>query len=210
MCKTEKKECITTPQDFDYYIGCYINCKGNFDYFPPRFLHILLLRLAYCYALQVPHENASTDSEPNLAIVQHYNRRCAMWKNGIHWLMEKGVECFVEMVNNSKGIVVVTKSKETQKSVCIEMLFKIIREIQEAKEEFCDPVTLQHCVMNSDNPASFNDKDKLFAMSEVERVLREGNPSIVSINGCGHLDSEKIHHLMKCTLWSKLKFARLS
>ena len=205
LCKTKKKEGITTPQDFDYYIGYYINCKGNFDYFPPRFLHILLLRLAYCYALQVPHENASTDSEPNLAIVQHYNRRCAMWKNGIHWLMEKGIECFVEMVNNSKGIVVVTKSKETQKSVCIEMLFKIIREIQEAKEEFCDPITLQHYVMNSDDPASFNDKDKLFAMSEVERVLREGNPSIVSINGYGHLDSEKIRHLMKCTPWSKLK-----
>ena len=205
LCTSEKKECITTPQDFSCYIGCYFECKGKFDYFPPRFLHVLLLRLAYCYALQVPHENASTDSEPNLAIVQHYNRRCTMWKNGIHWLMEKGVECFVEMVNNSKGIVVVTKSKETQKSICIEMLFKIMREIQEAKEEFCDPVTLQHYLMNSDDPASFSDKDKLFAMSEVERVLREGNPSIVSINGRGHLDSKKIHYLMQCTLWSKLK-----
>ena len=204
LCKTEKKEGITTPQDFDYYIGCYINCKVNFDYFPPRFLHILLLRLAYCYALQVPHENACTDSEPNLEIVLHYNRRCTMWKNGIHWLMEKGVECFVEMVNNSKGIVIVTKSKETQKSICIEMLFKIMREIQEAKEEFCDPVTLQHYLMNSDDPASFNDEDKLFYMSEVERVLREGTSLIVSIKGHGHLDSKKIHHLMKCTLWSKL------
>ena len=205
LCKTEKKEGITTPQDFNYYMGCYIECKGKFNYFPPRCLHILLLRLAYCCALQVPHENASTDSEPNLAIVQHYNRRCTMWKNGIHWLMEKGVECFIEMVNNSKGIVVVTKSKETQKSICIEMLFKIMREIQETKEEFCDPVTLQHYLMNSDDPASFSDKDKLFAMSEVERVLREENPSIVSINGRGHLDSEKIHHLVQCTLWSKLK-----
>ena len=205
LCKTEKKEGITTPQDFNYYMGCSIECKEKFDYFPPRFLHILLLRLAYCYALQVPHENASTDSEPNLEIVLHYNRRCTMWKNGIHWLMEKGVECFVEMVKNSKGIVIVTKSKETQKSVCMEMLFKIIREVQEVKEEFCEPVTLQHYLMNSDNPLSFTDKDKLFAMSEVERVLREGNPSIVSINGRGHLDSEKIHHLMKCTLWSKLK-----
>ena len=182
LCKTEKKDCITTPRDFSYYIGCYIECKGNFDYFPPRFLHVLLLRLAYCYALKLPHENAPADSEPDLVIV-HYNRRCTMWKNGIHWLMEKGVECFVEMVKNSKGIVVVTKSKEAQNFICIEMLFKIIREIQEAKEEFCDPVILQHYVMDSGDPDSFSDKDKLFAMSEVECVLREGNPSIVSING---------------------------
>ena len=209
LCTVEKRESIVSPDDFNYHIGCFIECKGIFDYFPPRFLHVLLLRLAYLYALRVPPEIVCVvkDSEPDLAIVQQYNCRCTMWKNGIHWLMEKGVECFVEMVNNSKGIVAVTKSEETHnyKSVCIEMLFKIIREVQEAKEEFCDPVTLQHYLMNSDDPLSFTDKDRLFAMSEVERVLREGNPSIVSINGCGHLDSKKIHHLMKCTLWSKLK-----
>ena len=207
LCKTEKKDCITTPQNFNYYIGCYVECKGKFDYFPPRFLHILLLRLAYCYALQVPQENISTDSEPTLAIVQHYNCRCTMWKNGIHWLMQEGVECFVEMVNNSKGIVVVTKSEETRKSVCIEMLHKIIREILEAKKEFCDPVTLQHYVIDSDDPASFNDKDKLFAMSEVECVLREGHSLIVSVNGRGLLESAKVDYLMKWTFWSKLNFA---
>ena len=204
LCTAEKRESIVNCDDFNYYLGCFIECKGNFDYFPPRFLHVLLLRLAYLYALRVPHEIVAADSEPNLAMVQHYNRRCTMWKNGIHWLMETGVGCFIEMVNNSKGIVVLTKSKETRNSVCIEMLFKIIREIQEAKEEFCDPVTLQHYLMNSGDPASFNDEDKLFAMSEVERVLREGNSLIISINGRGHLDSKKIHHLMKCTLWSKL------
>ena len=207
LCTSEKKECITTPRDFDYYIGCYVECKGKFDYFPPRFLHILLLRLAYRYALQVPQENSSTDSEPTLAIVQHYNRRCTMWKNGIHWLMQEGVECFVEMVNNSKGIVVVTKSEETQKSVCIEMLYKIIREILDAKKEFCDPVTLQHYVIDSDDPASFNDKDKLFAMSEVECVLREGRSLIVSVNGRGLLESTKVDYLMKWTFWSKLNFS---
>ena len=207
LCKTEKKDCITTPQDFNYYIGCYVECKGKFDYFPPLYLHVLLLRLAYCYALQVPQENSSTDSEPTLAIVQHYNCRCTMWKNGIHWLMQEGVECFVEMVNNSKGIVVVTKSEETQKSVCIEMLCKIIREILEVKKEFCDPVTLQHYVIDSDDPASFNDKDKLFAMSEVECVLREGRSLIVSVNGRGLLESAKVDYLMKWTFWSKLNFA---
>ena len=118
--------------------------------------------------------------------------------------MEEGVECFVEMVNNSKGIVVVTKSKNLHSSICIEMLYKIIREIKEAKEEFCEPITFQHYLMDSDDPASFTNKEKLFAIDEVERVLRDENPSIVSINGCGHLDSAKIKHFMKCTIWSKL------
>ena len=207
LCTANKKQFTITSREFDFYIGCYIECKESFDYFPPHFLHVMLLRLAYSYALQA-HENVSIDSEPHLARVQHYNRRCTMWKNGIHWLMREGVECFVEMVNNSKGIVIVTKCKKAQNSICIEMLFKITREIQEAKEDFCEPIVLQHYQMNSDNPASFAKKDKLFAMSEVERALREGTPSIVSIdiNGCGDLDTVKVNHFMKCTLWSKLKF----
>ena len=117
--------------------------------------------------------------------------------------MEEGVECFVENVNNSRGIVVITKSKEAQKSTCTEMLFKIIREIQQAKEEFCGTVTLQQYLMDSDDPASFADEDRLFAMSEVDRVLRDRKPSIISISGRGHLNAIKVAHLMKHTLWGK-------
>ena len=117
--------------------------------------------------------------------------------------MEEGVECSVETVNNSKGVIVITKSMEEQKFICSEMLFKIIREIQQAKEEFCETVALEQYLMDSDDPASSNNKNKLFAMTEVECVLREGRPSIVSVNGKGHLDAAKVAHLMKFTLWGK-------
>ena len=126
-----------------------------------------------------------------------------MWKNGICWLMEEGVECYVESINNSKGVVVLTKSKESQQQVCLEMLVKIIREIQQAKEEFCAPVTLQYFLMDSDDPASASDGHKLFAMSEVECALKNGNSCVVSINGFGHLDTKKISLLLRCTFWSK-------
>ena len=126
-----------------------------------------------------------------------------MWKNGIHWLMQEGVECFVESVNNSNAIVVITKSKEERKSTCSEILFKILREFQQIKDEICEAIALQQYILDSDNASSYSDRDKLFEMSQVEQVLREGKPSIVSVNGKGHMDAEKIIHFMKCTLWSK-------
>ena len=49
LCKSERKESIATPEDFDYYLGYFAECKVKFDYFPPRFLHLLFLRLAYGY-----------------------------------------------------------------------------------------------------------------------------------------------------------------
>ena len=57
--------------------------------------------------------------------------------------------------------------------------------------------------MDSDDPASFADEDRLFAMSEVDRVLRDRKPSVISVNGRGHLDAVKIAHLMNCSHWGE-------
>ena len=67
----------------------------------------------------------------------------------------------------------------------------------------CEAVALQQYILDSDNPLSYSDRDKLFEMSQVEQVLREGMPSIVSVNGKGHMNAKKIAHFMKCTLWGK-------
>ena len=203
LCKSERKESIVSPDGFNYYIGHFAECEVKLEYFPPRFLHLLFLRLAYSYALQAAQENRTTSDLESVALLQEYNRRCTMWKNGIHWLMQEGVECYVESVNNSSGIVIITKSKEEQKLACSEMLFKILREFQQVKEEVCEIVTLQQYILDSDNPASHSNRDKLFDMSQVEQVLRDRKPSIVSISGRGHLSKSKVFHFVKCTLWGK-------
>ena len=203
LCKSERKESIVSPDGFNYYIGHFAECEVKLEYFPPRFLHLLFLRLAYSYALQAAQENRTTSDLESVALLQKYNRRCTMWKNGIHWLMQEGVECYVESVNNSSGIVIITKSKEEQKLACSEMLFKILREFQQVKEEVCEIVALQQYILDSDNPASHSDRDKLFDMSQVEQVLRDRKPSIVSVSGRGHLSKSKVFHFVKCTLWGK-------
>ena len=203
LCKSERKESIVTPDGFNYYIGYFAECEVTLEYFPPRFLHLLFLRLAYSYALQAAKQNQIMSDVESMALLQKYNRRCTMWKNGIHWIMQEGVECYVESVNNSNGIVVITKSKEEQKSTCSEMLFKILREFQQVKEEVCETIALQQYILDSDNPSFYSDRDKLFDMSQIEQVLRDRKPSIVSVNGRGHLDTAKIAHFMKCTLWGK-------
>ena len=57
LCKSERKESIVTPDGFNYYIGYFAECKAKLEYFPPRFLHLLFLRLAYSYALQAAEED---------------------------------------------------------------------------------------------------------------------------------------------------------
>ena len=210
LCTKKRKENIETPDCFNYSLSWYVKCNGKFDYLPPRCLHVLFLRLAYSFALPaiVHSPSSETPGDHSASAIQLYNHRCTMWKNGIHWLMEEGVECFVENVNNSKGIVIITKSEETEKSICTEMLFKIVREIQEAKYEFCGTVTLQQYLMNSINPTSFANKDKLFAMKDIHHVLTERKKFIISTTGRRQLDATEFSGLKSFIQYGKFAESR--
>ena len=205
LCETERKNNLQTPANYDYSIGWYIKCCGKFDYLPPRFLHVLLLRLAHIFALPATCDPQSSNPSDITITVQLYNRRCTMWKNGIHWFMTKGVECFVENVNNNKGIVIITKSEEARKVVCTDMLFNIIREIHQAKEEFCETVTLQEYFMDSADPASFVDEDKLYDPNDIAKELKEGNPVIISTDEQGRtqISTEEVSHLIQYIHWGE-------
>ena len=193
LCKldSEQSNWPTDPQ-LNLAIGWYAECTGKFDYFPARFLHVLLLRLAFAFALPIANCNITESNE-----ISAHNCRCTMWKNGIRWLMEEGVECIFEMVNDNKGIVVVTKSEEHSKEWAT-ILTKIIDKAMQAKVEFCNPVLLHHFVMNSDNTSDFKDEDKLFDMNDIERVIKRGKKKVVSVGGKKFLDSSHLHFLRKC------------
>ena len=199
LCKLESEQSDwPTDPKLTFSIGWYTKCTGKFDYFPARYLHVLLLRLAFTFALPIASCNITESNQ-----VSAHNRRCTMWKNGIRWLMEEGVECIFEVVNDNKGIVIIMKSEEHSKEWAI-ILSKIIDKAMQAKAEFCDSVSLRHFLLNSNDTLSFVYEDKLFAISDVERVIREGKKKVISVNGQAFLDSSHLCVLKKYTYWGKL------
>ena len=199
LCKleSEQNDWATDPK-LTFSIGWYTKCTGKFDYFPARYLHVLLLRLAFTFALPIANCNITESNQ-----ISAHNRRCTMWKNGIRWLMEEGVECIFEVVNDNKGIVIITKSEEHSKEWAI-ILSKIIEKAMQAKAEFCDSISLRHFLLNSNDTLSFVYEDKLFAISDVEHVIREGKKKVISVNGQAFLDSSHLCVLKKYTYWGKL------
>ena len=196
LCNLESKSASwSSDPDLTFRIGLYAKCRESFDYFPARFLHVVLLRLAFTLALP----NVSESS-----VAQAYGRRCTMWKNGIHWLMEEGVKCVFEMVDGNKGFVVITKAEE-----CCDELYttlrKIIDTVMQAKREFCNTALLQHFLLHSDDPQSFKDDDKLFEINDIERVIREGKKSVVSVSGHKSIKSSQLLMLKNFSYWGKYK-----
>ena len=198
LCTAERKNSIVTPEIYTYSIGWFAECQSKFDYFPSRYLHVLLLRLAFSFAHPLAPCAAEGESEHVVDLLKS-NCRCTMWKNGIHWHMEEGVECIVELVNNSKGFVVITKSRieKKRKCKCTEMLFKIVDLAAQAKEEFCHSITLKQYLMPlvPKDTFSFRERNNLFDLKDVLRVLREGKPVVLSITGKYTVESSSIAHL---------------
>ena len=206
LCTSERKDNIKTPGDYSYNIGWFAECQSKFDYFPSRFLHVLLLRLAFSFAHPVAPCETEGQSGTHVDVIKS-NCGCTMWKNGIHWHMEEGVECIVELVNNSKGLVAITKSRieHDRKLKCAKMLFKIIDLAVQAKEEFCHSIRLkQHLMLlDANDTSSFEDRDKLFDLRDVERVLRTGTTVALSITRQSKVELSSLLHLKDSLLKSK-------
>ena len=199
LCKLDSEQ-SNWPTDplLNFSIGWYAKCTGKFDYFPARFLHVLLLRLAFAFALPIANCNITESNE-----ISAHNRRCTMWNNGIRWLMEEGVECIFEMVNSNKGIVVITKSKQDSKEWA-SILSEIINKTLQAKIEFCSTVSLYHFLLKSDTTSSFMNEDKLFEIAEIERVIKEGKEGVVSVSGRTLLDSSHLDIIRKYSFWGMI------
>ena len=204
LCSVDKSEVSwVTPPDLSYSIGWLARCTDPCGYFPPRFLHVLLLRVVFRFTLSVPAQNQASGSSPDHS---HFQRLCTMWKTGVHWLMEEGVECMVELVNGNKEVAVITKSDKDWSENCTTVFSRIISCVMEAKAEFCHSIKPQFFLLDCTNVDDYLSEDHQFAMSYVERVLAfpEGKKVIISMSGKRQMEISKIHSLRMFTHWHSL------
>ena len=197
FCNLDKSSVsLNTPCGLTYSIGWLARCTDPFDHFPARFLHVLLLRLVFRFALSAPSQNQATD-------ISHYQRCCTMWKTGVHWLMMEGVECMVEIVDGSKGVVIVTKSKEDMAENCANVFNKIFSCVMEAKDEFCHAIRPDFFLLDSTNESDYLSEDHLFAMNDVEKALAHPERSnwILSVSKKSRMERIKLFLVNKLNFW---------
>ena len=205
LCSVDKSEVSwVTPPDLSYSIGWLARCTDPFDYFPPRFLHVLLLRLVFRFTLSASSQNQALVA--SLCDHSHFQRLCTMWKTGVYWSMEEGVECMVELVNGNKEVVITTKSQSDWSDICTVVFSRIIGCVMEAKAEFCQSIKLNFYLLDCKDGASYLCDDHLFAMSNVERALAnpEGKNVIISMSGKRHMELSKLLSLRILTHWHSL------
>ena len=180
-------------------IGWYAECFQTYDFFPPRFLHVLLLRLAFTFALPSDDDRAAT--------VDVYSRKCTLWKNGIQWLMKSGVEVVVEVAKQKRAVLVMVRGSSDQQVECGDVLSKVVAKVVEAKSEFCNVLKANVYIVSPNDLKQSTipevDKLQLFKTTNVQEVLLRGSEGAVSRDGKGFLPSSDLICLQTLTSWSE-------
>ena len=138
--KIDKPGTVWKTRDEQVYCSGW--CLQCVDFFPNTFLHVLLLRLTFKYAVST---SSTSGSFP-------FNRKCDIWKNGIHWCTRKGIEVLVELTHNLKFLVFLirplNKGEDTCTTMeCVKLRASVIKTVFDVLEKTCPGVeTSEHLI----------------------------------------------------------------
>ena len=103
----------TDIKNIENGLGWCLWCPDLNAFLLTRFLHVLLLSLAYNYCLSPSPQRTSGKLRKTNPIVRTLARSCNVWSNGIYW---NKVEVVVEVSEDNRSITVLVSNKKMTES----------------------------------------------------------------------------------------------
>ena len=118
--------------------GWCLGCSDPHQFFTNRFLHVLLLRLAFTFPLASKHLPPSSS-------LRDLERQCKVWQNGIWWKSGSGVSTIVEIVDRNRWIIVLVSEKSSEAA---QICSSVIRMILDLQQQLCSAVSTSECLIS--------------------------------------------------------------
>ena len=177
---------IKTPQgvwkddpDFTTNCGWILQCSKHDEFFTALFLQILVLRLSFSFPLALPPQR--TGGHPAL------KQRCTVWKNGISWMNEHGIETVFEMMEQNQALILMMRCTQlTDKVQYLALRSAVIQKVLKTKEELCPKLTVTESFIDPSDcqyPPKTCDEITMFSLRAVAQTITYGYPYIVCDSG---------------------------
>ena len=177
LVRYENPEDVCLPQETDMYqCGWFYKCGKETEQLTTHFLHVLILRLAF--SCEPPDDPTERESVVLL-------RSCSVWKHGISWWTDDGIETIVEVGLQCRWVAVMMCCPETQKVQCSELRSKVIRIVLKTKKDFCPVITMNEFLIAPSNlHYPFEGRElTLYSMRKIASIVIEGKPCAKDIEG---------------------------
>ena len=163
--------------------GWCLWCPESHQFLSMRFLHTLLLHLAYTCCSCPPE---GTDDITDNAVFQELHRVCTMWKNGIYWKEEEtNIEVMVEVTEDNRRVSVLVSHCSLIKSY--QLRTSLIKEVLKLKNELCPCTSKQFIIPPGDVKDVMEKKQKnriLYALRNVAKGVLMRETVTSSTNEC--------------------------
>ena len=158
----------------------FYRCVRPDQFLTTHFLHVLILRLAFSFALQLDPGDSHEDS---LAL----RRRCSVWKRGIGWLNRVPIETVVEVGLLNQSVIVMMRCPKGEEAKCAQLRSEIIQKVIEAKDEHCKALEMSESFIHPTDlryPFIDNTEDlKCYSLTEVARATVNEADNVLDYRG---------------------------
>ena len=154
-----------------YSCGWLLRCIKPDKFLTFRFIHVLLLRLAFSYALTP--ESHHYPEDPSYPVLR---KRCSVWKNGIQWFSRAGgIETIVEVREQTKRVAILMRCPTKAEIECAKLRSSVIEKVLSIQNEFCPAVTpMAECLIHPNDvqyPLPSTEQLKLFSHKEIAELV---------------------------------------
>ena len=140
--------------------------------FSVRFLHVLLLQLAFQYSLSF-----------DTSLPGDLKRRCILWINGIHWYNNDGIETLVEQLDDNRCVMVAMSCLEGAEEDMIRLHCVLIKTIVQLQQEYCPILQCKEYLLSPKQEYPLDDPSKtdLYDMEQLKSCISEGKRVILCV-----------------------------
>ena len=161
--------------------GWVLHTTESNSFFTPRFIQVLLLRLAFSYPLSSKNK---TTGLPSITIT----RQCSVWKNGLFWQTELGLDCLIEVTEHSQSIILMLRSTDKVLSdrylmLLVQYRSSLITKILATVNELCSSLSLEECFLHPDYvkyPSTKCEDTALYSIRSIAKSVCERLPYVTS------------------------------
>ena len=188
LVRNKNPEDVCQPQETDMYqYGWFYKCGKEREQLTTRFLHVIILRLTF--SCEPPDDPTERESVVLL-------RSCTVWKHGIAWWTDDGIETIVEVGLQCRWVAVMMRCPDTHKVQCAELRSKVITIVLKAKQDFCPVITMnEFLIAPSSLQYPFEGRElTLYSMRRIGSIVVEGKDFVKNIEGKNPLCISQLLH----------------
>ena len=114
--------------------GWCLKCMDPHEFLSSRFLHVLLLSVAYKFPL----------------VSQGLNRMCRVWRNGIFWRNDDDITTVIELIDKSRCVLVAMSCDDTSPVEHAELCSSLIGLVRHLQQQYCPRLNVCEFLISPD------------------------------------------------------------